>query len=123
MLAPLPQHPRLAMEKSQPDYRFSLWEQALTSLEPELKAVLDVKCNKRQILALAIDTAEETKRLCMQKRWKYKKANGDVIIVRDVCEKIISWMQKFKDAGDIAVQFDPMHASLPWAGVRFLLQV
>lgn len=111
------------MEKSQPDYRFSLWEQALTSLEPELKAVLDVKCNKRQILALAIDTAEETKRLCMQKRWKYKKANGDVIIVRDVCEKIISWMQKFKDAGDIAVQFDPMHASLPWAGVRFLLQV
>lgn len=37
--------------------------------------------------------------------------------------KIVFWLSKFKDVGDIAVNFDPVHASLPWAGIRFLLQV
>ena len=32
-------------------------------------------------------------------------------------------MQKFKEIGDIAVQHDPVHASLPWADVRLLLEV
>jgi ankyrin repeat domain-containing protein 50 len=36
---------------------------------------------------------------------------------------MILWLNKFKDIGDIAVSFDPIHASLPWAGVRLLLQV
>ena len=30
---------------------------------------------------------------------------------------------KFKELGDIAVQYDTGHASLPWAGIRFILQV
>ncbi|CAG9956002.1 unnamed protein product [Clonostachys rosea f. rosea IK726] len=29
--------------------------------------------------------------------------------------------QKFKEVGDIAVNFDPVHAALPWAAFRFLL--
>jgi hypothetical protein len=29
----------------------------------------------------------------------------------------------FKQIGDVAVQYDPAHAALPWAGIRFLLQV
>jgi hypothetical protein len=29
----------------------------------------------------------------------------------------------FKQVGDVAVQYDPAHAALPWAGIRFLLQV
>lgn len=48
---------------------------------------------------------------------------GKEIILRDVAEKVISFLHKFKEVGDIAVQFDPVHAALPWAGVRFLLQV
>jgi hypothetical protein len=38
-------------------------------------------------------------------------------------EKIIAWVIKFKEVGDLAVQYDPIHAALPWAGVRFFLQV
>ncbi len=38
-------------------------------------------------------------------------------------EKIVVWVRKFKAVGDIAVQYDPAHASLPWAGVRLILQV
>lgn len=38
-------------------------------------------------------------------------------------EKIIIWLDKFKAVGDMAMQYDPAHASLAWAGVRFLLRV
>lgn len=38
-------------------------------------------------------------------------------------EKTAAWIRRFKDVGDIAAQYDPAHASLPWAAVRFLLQV
>ena len=45
------------------------------------------------------------------------------IIVHDQLEKIIAWVNKFKEIGDLAVQYDPVHAALPRAGVRFFLQV
>jgi hypothetical protein len=38
-------------------------------------------------------------------------------------DKIITWIDKFIRIGDCAVQYDPIHAALPWAGVRALLQV
>ncbi|KAF4825606.1 Ankyrin repeat domain-containing protein 50 [Colletotrichum siamense] len=37
-------------------------------------------------------------------------------------EKIVGWVQRFKETGDAAVQYDPAHAALPWAAFRFLLQ-
>ncbi|KAL9607381.1 MAG: hypothetical protein Q9167_007699, partial [Letrouitia subvulpina] len=61
--------------------------------------------------------------LCMEKRWKFRRKNGDIVIVRDVYEKIIKWVSKFKEVGDVAVQYDPGHASIPWAAVRFFLQL
>jgi hypothetical protein len=36
---------------------------------------------------------------------------------------MLSFIDKFKEAGDVAVSFDPVHAALPWAGIRFVLQV
>ena len=33
------------------------------------------------------------------------------------------WVEKFKEVGDTIIQYDPGHAALPWAGVRFVLQV
>ena len=41
----------------------------------------------------------------------------------DLFGKVIRWIDLFKQVGDAAVQYDPVHAALPWAGVRFLLQV
>jgi len=48
---------------------------------------------------------------------------GDVIVLRDIAMKIMQWVDKFKQIGDIVVQYDPGHAALPWAASRFLLQV
>ena len=59
---------------------------------------------------------------CEEKHYRFRW-RGKEVILRDVVEKIVIWLNKFKDIGDIVVNFDPAHASLPWAGVRFLLQV
>ena len=37
--------------------------------------------------------------------------------------KILKWVHRVRGIGDIIVQFDPVHAALPWAGFRLLLQV
>ncbi|KAL8850414.1 MAG: hypothetical protein Q9221_004646 [Calogaya cf. arnoldii] len=102
----------------------SLWDRAVSSLGDEDKQAIDFsRTDKPSILTDVLQAAESKKQLCMQKRWKYKKKNGDVIIIRDLCEKAIKWVHKFKEIGDIAVQYDPSHASLPWAAIRFFLQL
>jgi hypothetical protein len=70
-----------------------------------------------------VDTVQEMRRKCMQKRLKYTKRNGEVVILRDVFQKVMKWVIKFREVGDMAAQYDPAHAALPWAGVRLLLQV
>lgn len=102
----------------------NLWQKALESLDDDLKASLNFKKSTQpNIVAAVLRTAQEKKQLCLQKRWKFKKTNGEEIILRDVVEKIIVWLDKFKAVGDAAIQYDPAHAALAWAGVRFLLQV
>jgi hypothetical protein len=68
-----------------------------------------------------LQAIEKKKEACREKRWKYMKGKKE-IIVHDQLEKIIAWVNKFKEIGDLAVQYDPVHAALPWAGVRFFLQ-
>lgn len=71
----------------------------------------------------ALQAVQAKQRTCLQKRWTLKTNSGRRIIICDVLDKIAFWINKFKEVGDIAVQYEPTHASLPWAGVRFLLQV
>jgi hypothetical protein len=62
------------------------------------------------------------KEKCDEKSWKFN-FNGQQVILRDVAQKIFYWLQKFKEVGDVAINFDPVHAALPWAAFRFVLQV
>ena len=100
-----------------------LWDEALQSLNEEDKAVLDLQSDKIDILNDLVRVVEEKKKIVIRKQWRFKKSNGDVIIIRDLLDKVLAWVKKFKEIGDIVSQFDPAHAALPWAGVRFLLQV
>ncbi|ETS83113.1 hypothetical protein PFICI_04989 [Pestalotiopsis fici W106-1] len=56
-----------------------------------------------------------------QKAWRVKVGRR-TIILRDVMARIIDCLDKFKEIGDLAVQYDPVHAALPWAAFRLLLQ-
>ena len=59
---------------------------------------------------------------CIQKRGNYTRGDGQKVVLWDVLNKIVKWVKKFKEVGDMAIQYDPGHAALPWAAIRLLLQ-
>ena len=67
-------------------------------------------------------TAKNKRKVREDKRWNFQ-FKGHTVRLRDTADKVMVWLDKFKVVGDIAVNVDPMHAGLPWAGIRFLLQV
>jgi hypothetical protein len=104
--------------------RNDLWACAAAGLPDNDKQNIDFsRPDKLNILAELHATAEKSRQRSIESRWKYNRKNGEVVIIRDVFEKIVRWIDMFKQIGDAAVQYDPAHASLPWAGIRFLLQV
>ena len=56
------------------------------------------------------------------KKWTIKGQHGDINL-RVHVDKIVHWVQDFIAIGDTIVTYDPGHAALPWAAMRFLLQV
>ena len=101
----------------------SLWGKAVEALDNQDKLGVDFeRANKLAILEDVLKAVNEKKQACMKGRWKYRKGNKEIII-RDQLEKMVEWVNKFKEVGDTVMQYDPMHAALPWAGVRFFLQV
>lgn len=101
-----------------------LWARAIGTLTAENQALIDFNNPDRiAVLESAIALAEDKKRQCLNQRWRIRRGHGRNLILRDVFGKIVVWIQKFKEIGDVAVQYDPVHASLPWAGVRLLLEV
>ena len=79
--------------------------------------------DKLDILSDLFQVTEQSRQECIKKKWRYKRKSGETIIFVDLFGKIFKGIDLFKQVGDIAVQYDPIHAALPWAGVRFLLQV
>ncbi|KAI9655980.1 MAG: hypothetical protein M1821_005041 [Bathelium mastoideum] len=102
----------------------SLWLKALESLKGDLKAEFAFENIAHvDVPTVLLTLVQDKKQICLKKRWKFKRSNGEEIVLRDVLEKIAFWLEKFKAIGDIVVQYDPAHSALPWAGVRFILQV
>ena len=106
----------------------SLWSRALNSDKlswKERRTLADVGFGlDSQKMASAIRSM--TDRILNEKKgvlWKIKLREGEVVVLQDVGMKILRWVDRFRQIGDIIVQYDPGHAALPWAGFRFLLQV
>lgn len=101
-----------------------LWKKAFDNLSTPDKAWLLKDSPNRQTPSLEeiIQYVKLQQTRCMEKRWKIE-INGKTVYLRDVCDKIIQWINKFKQIGDIVMQYDPGHAALPWAAFRLLLQV
>jgi hypothetical protein len=106
-----------------------LWCDALQKLsEVDQQAILRIQLTQATQRPLSerieelVSITRKKQHECEEESYKFC-FQGKEIILRDVAEKIVFWLNKFKDVGDVAVNFDPVHASLPWAGVRFLLQV
>ena len=105
--------------------RSDLWTAALCTLSVDDRKLvafdgqhkLDVLSDLGRLVASAKDNS-------IKKRWRFHRpGSGQTVILRDLFSKIVVWIDRFKGIGDIVVQYDPVHAALPWGGVRFLLQV
>lgn len=106
-----------------------LWIKALNSLNaddlqelvPSNQQNLD-KGEKRKILIHLLDKVEQKKQEWKVNRWRYER-NGRNVVIIDVWSKITTWITSVIAIIDVAVQYDPAHAALPWAGIRLVLQV
>ena len=101
----------------------SLWTRALDSLSEKDKNTLETNetGSNLDIEELIVEVREK-REMCLKNQWEFE-LYGRSVNLRYQADKIISWLAKFKEVGDIAIQHDPSHAALPWAGIRFLLQV
>jgi hypothetical protein len=104
----------------------SLWEQAADSLSPKEQAFIKEHVTTAISSHTDFDTiyqdVQEKKKKFQEDRWKIT-FNGHEFVLCDVADRVCAWLDKLKQIGDIAVNVDPLHAGLPWAGIRLLLQV
>jgi len=101
-----------------------LWSEAIELLRPEAAEEVRLKeTDKLIVLNEVLAAANEKKQQCKDKQWKYTRSNGTVIVFRDIFDKIVSWINKLTDIGNFVAQVDPVHAALPWAAIKFFLQV
>ena len=100
----------------------NLWDLAASQLRDKDKVLIASNSNTK--LDDLVSVVNLRKDECKDKQWVVKRSSQkDAIILRDVFAKIAVWINKFVEVGDVAVQYDPGHAALPWAAVRFLLKV
>ncbi|KAF8246975.1 hypothetical protein K440DRAFT_661713 [Wilcoxina mikolae CBS 423.85] len=78
--------------------------------------------NHLDYLEELLDATKASRDLCQKNRLVFEFGKKS-IVVSEVTDKLVSWIEKFKAVGDTIVQFDPTHAALPWAAVRFILQI
>jgi hypothetical protein len=103
----------------------SLWESAYAALTPrDQQKLAFVRQESFPSHSALLSKIEEKRNDCLKRQWTlYTKSDGEQVKVRDVIDKVADSIKSFRDMVDAAVQYDPGHAALPWAAVRFFLQV
>ena len=101
----------------------SLWARAMGNLSEKDKNTLETnKIGSNLDIEELVEAVRAKRKTCLENQWGLEFC-GRSVNLRYQADKIISWLAKFKEVGDIAIQHDAGHAALPWAGIRFLLQV
>lgn len=100
----------------------SLWEEAHSSLSDKQKQVLSFQPSGIDPQDL-LDTVRQQFDAMRAKRLRVRLPNGENFIFHDAYFKLSTWIQRFIEVRDVAVQYDSGHAALPWAAVRFILKV
>ncbi|KAI5840807.1 hypothetical protein DFP73DRAFT_557932 [Morchella snyderi] len=101
----------------------SPWEKAIQKLPAQSQKEFDFYHSDGLLKVLddvlkATNTKRET---CREKMWKVKWKGKDIVL-RDIADKTIEWVNKFKTLGNIIAQGDPVHAAIPWVPIRYLIE-
>lgn len=105
----------------------SLWDIALQNIalqniSIQCREILMTYKSERDVLIKLRNLVEARQDQCVARKWKIEY-RGRQLILRDLAQKTLKWIDAFKQVGDVVVSFDPVHAALPWAVIRFFLQV
>ncbi|RPB27784.1 hypothetical protein L211DRAFT_778835, partial [Terfezia boudieri ATCC MYA-4762] len=123
--SPNPSSPslQLAVDPSIAGISNDLWTEAYHKVPDKLKHHLAANLNKPEpadILQDVLQRAIQAKEANMAKQLKLKWGDKEFDL-QETADRLVQWITRFKQVGDIAIQYDPVHAALPWAGVRFIL--
>ncbi|CAG9993752.1 unnamed protein product [Clonostachys byssicola] len=106
----------------------SCWQKAFAKLPPKTQEALNSiqKTNPTSGSSSAeidsvITLSKAKQAQCESKQWVVKIGSRQVN-VRHAFSRMVDWLDKFKAFGDMAMNVDPVHAALPWAAFRFILQ-
>ena len=100
-----------------------LWAAALETLsDADRQNIHFDSRDKLKVLSDLQALTERAREECIRKRWKYTR-NGKTVVLRDVFDKVLQWVEMFKSIGDVVAQHVPASVALPWAGIGFLLDV
>ena len=105
----------------------NLWQDAFDKLDQERQTTLrNMGFDKNKtpgpgehITRDLVATVNERQEEWQKKRWYFKK-DGKKIYPREYTTEIIGWLEA---AGNIAIQFAPPQAGLPWDLVKSLMKV
>ena len=101
----------------------ALWTKAVDQLSEEDKQQIDVlNPDRRGLIQDVIKVVEGKHQSCIEKQWKFR-TGSEIVPTRDPLGRIVAWINKFRDVGTIMMQYDPAHAAIPWAAIRFVLEV
>jgi hypothetical protein len=106
----------------------SILADALEALGPDDREVVSTLLLPTN--AISVDAAfnelhtctKELQKRCAIQRWSWNY-KGRQVYLFDKVDKVVQLLDKFKAAGDVAANVDPVHLGLPWAGIRIILEV
>ncbi|KAH8812424.1 hypothetical protein F5884DRAFT_855722 [Xylogone sp. PMI_703] len=113
-----------------PSGQYRLWDNTLEALrhsneDLELVTIIEeFAVNPAGDNVSAQGSQEAVKRLVndiMEEMQKNAKSGSSDDNISRLVEKTISILNRFVSVLDVAVSFDPVHAALPWAAIRFAL--
>ncbi|KAJ5813170.1 hypothetical protein N7447_010193 [Penicillium robsamsonii] len=111
-----------------PEAPKDLWVEALTSLSKSKQETLkNMGFNQSSVQSGTVessiddlvDVVNQRQEECEKKFWKVTVGDEEIVL-RNYTNKIVNWLEK---TGDIAVQFAPPQAAIPWAIIKSVMQI
>ena len=117
----LSEHVRTTQEQQKARSQ-SLWDIAIRRLNPDERSALGASGSELDLLASLFSVAQNKLELCERHQWGFTFF-GKQYSIRSIVENINIHLKNVREVVDTIVSWDPMHLALPWAALKFLLQV
>ena len=104
-----------------------LWQRVHSIAKDQLsrkeREQLDLLTAGNGSIESAISAAKDAHKAAKDRRWVYRRKQGNDIVVMERVGRILRGMENYARIGDILIQSNPEITALVWGAARFILQV